>query len=490
MRSGLRHRLRSTSLFALTLLTSWTLAGCHLWTDEDPKIRNVIVVSLDTLGAKRASAYGHTRDTTPNLDRLAAEGTLFENAYTPQVWTMTAHISMMSGLYPLAHGAAKQRRVSPAAPALPLILAENGFTTAAFMGTAGFADRTYGLGRGFDTFRTGKTNAPVDNEPLFAWLEEQREIQRKDPDAKFFLLAHYYDVHSEHRGEVPYDAPEAYRDRYLPDGLNWSRSGSTKLLMQLEKTGTTPEDREVIGALFDAGVRFTDEEGLGALVDKLAALGLLDETLLIVTSDHGEEIFEHGGALHAQPYEEAARVPLVLRGPGIPAGRRVDTLVELVDLMPTVLSLLDLPTPEQVQGHDLTPLLKDGGGIPRAQAHVSGLFGAVPPFLMHKQSNLIREIDGVRWSYVNTVYPKAEEGARVFETRGTGELYRLDDDPDQRTNLALKHAEITRELEAALLAWYADNEALAVELGQAQTWKKPKLNKRQRARLRALGYAE
>lgn len=454
-----------------------------------PEIRNVVLVSLDTLGAKHVSAYGYERDTTPNLDRLAAEGTLFEYAYTPQVWTMTAHLSMMNGLYPLAHGASQTRRVSPGAIPLPEILAQHGFATAAFMGAGGFAGPDYGLDRGFEVFSTGEVRAESDNLKTFAWLEQQARLREEQPDHRFFLLAHYYDVHSEISGSVPYWAPPPFQRRYLPGGPTWFRPGATNLLERLEKEGAGAEDRRNVNALYDGGVRHVDERGLGPLVDRLEQLGLLDETLLVVTADHGEEIFEHGSALHKQPYEETARVPLVMRGPGVPAGRRVAGTVELVDLMPTVLSLLGLPVPDRVQGKDRSGLLRAGAPQPAGEAFVDGIFGAVPPHLYHKPSSVIREIDGVRWSYVNTVYAREEAGRGVFETRGPGELYRHDRDPGQERNVAAEHPEVARELEQRLLAWYVENDELSRQLGQAPV-DGHLLGPEERARLKALGYAE
>ena len=468
---------------ALPLLIACACSG------RQPEIRNVVLVSLDTLGAKHVSAYGYARDTTPNLDRLAAEGTLFEYAYTPQVWTMTAHLSMMTGLYPLAHGAAQTRKVSPAATPLPEILAQHGFTTAAFMGTAGYSGPDYGLDRGFEVFATGEVRAEHDNRRIFTWLEQQGRLHDEQPDHRFFLLAHYYDVHSEFSGPVPYWAPPPFQLRYLPEGPTWFHPGATTLLQHLEKQGAPLEDRRIVNALYDGGVRHVDERGLGPLVRQLEQLGLLDETLLIVTSDHGEEIFEHGCALHKQPYEETARVPLVMRGPGIPAGRRITDTVELVDLMPTILSLLGLPIPAHVQGRDRSQLLRSGAPEPARSAYVDGIFGAIPPLLNHKPSSLIREIDGVRWSYVNTIYAREEAGRRVFETRGPGELYRHDRDPGQERNVAAEHPELALELERSLLAWYAENEDLARRLGQAPT-AGHLLGPDEQARLRALGYAE
>ena len=487
MRETCRIR-RAKGVGPINALVMLALLSCAC-TPREPEIRNVVLVSIDTLGAKHVSAYGYERDTTPNFDRLASEGTLFEHAYTPQFWTMTAHLSMMTGLYPLAHGAAQRRRVSPGATALPTLLRDAGFTTAAFMGTSGFAGPGYGLNKGFDRFETGTITAELDNEAIFTWLEEQAEQGRATPDHRFFLLTHYYDVHSDFLQKVPYSAPEPFQLRYLPEGLRWHRTGATALLQKLEERGASAKDRYVINALHDGGVRYTDEKGLGALLDKLAALDLLDETLLIVTSDHGEEIFEHGAALHQQPYEETARIPLVMRGPRVPGGRRVPDLVELGDLMPTILSLLKLPIPAHVQGEDLTPLFSEAGSLARKQAHVDGMLGAVPPFLDHKQSALIREIDGVRWTYVNTVQPRDSEQGRVFETHSPGELYRLDRDPDQMNDVAAEYPEMALDLEGALLAWYAENEKLGRELGRQEATKSI-LTKKQRDLLRALGYAE
>jgi arylsulfatase A-like enzyme len=455
----------------------------------ETQIRNVVLVSRDTLGAKHVSAYGYERDTTPNLDRLAAEGTLFEHAYTPQVWTMTAHPSMMTGLYPLAHGASQTRRVSPAAIPLPEVLERHGFATAAFMGTASYSGPDCGLGRGFDVFSTGTIHAESDNLKTFAWLEQQARLRAEQPEHRFFLLAHYYDVHSEISGPVPYAAPEPFQRRYLPGGPTWFRPGATDLLERLEKKGAGDVDRKEVNALYDGGVRYVDERGLGPLVERLRQLGLLGETLLVVTADHGEEIFEHGEALHKQPYDETARVPLVLRGPGIPAGRRVAATVELVDLMPTLLSLLALPVPDHVQGHDRKGLLRTDAPAPAGEAFVDGIFGAVPPHLRHEPSSVIREIDGVRWSYVNTIHAREAGGRRVFETRGPGQLYRHDRDPGQQHDVAAEHPALARELERRLLAWYVENDALSRQLGQAPV-DGQLLRPEERARLEALGYVE
>jgi arylsulfatase A-like enzyme len=160
-----------------------------------------------------------------------------------------------------------------------------------------------------------------------------------DPEHRFFLFAHFYDVHSDFKTDVPYFAPPPYDLMFLPGGLNWKHRGDSALLQELYKSGkVTPEDRRILTALYDGGVRYCDEKGVGPLLEKLRELKFDDDTLVIITSDHGEEIFEHGESIHQQPYEETSRVPLVFKGPGIPRGLRLPYLAELVDLMPTVLS--------------------------------------------------------------------------------------------------------------------------------------------------------
>jgi arylsulfatase A-like enzyme len=216
---------------------------------------------------------------------------------------------------------------------------------------------------------------------------------------------------------------------------------------------------------------------------------LSEETLLVITSDHGEEIFEHGRALHQQPYEETSRVPLVFRGPGVLPGQRIREIVELVDVAPTILSILDLPIPNHVQGEDLTPALLAGESLREGQAHVDGIFGAIAPYLNHQPSQLVREIDGVRWSYVNKVYSQQRGERAVFGVQHGGALYRLDRDPEQLNDVALGHPDLSRELEQALLQWYANNDALSRQLGQSAV-QEESLGARERARLRALGYAE
>jgi arylsulfatase A-like enzyme len=468
------------------------LASCA----EDPApdtttIRNLVLVSLDALGAKHTGAYGYARPTTPHLDQLAREGVLFERAYAQQVWTLTSHLSMLTGLYPQVHGASKRRPARRRAPNLAERLAEAGFETASFVATDIYMSPRFGFARGFGHYKIQSGDARQVNRARFAWLEQQARRQRTDPEHRFFLVAHYYDIHSDVGSEVPYAAPPPYSRQFLPEGTDWGRAGDTSLLLEMQRSGeVTDEDRVALTAFYDGGVRYCDEECLGALLAELRRLDLYEQTLVVVTSDHGEEIFEHGMCSHQQPYEETARVPLVFRGPSLAEGRRVDATVELVDLMPTLLSLVDLEVPSDVQGRDLSAWLRAGVPTPEVEprdAHVDGIWGGLPDIYWRYPSALTSELEGRRWSYVNLVH-HAEDGTGFrFELRQPGEVYDLDQDPLQQRNLAARLPDMERILGERLLRWYAENDSLARRLGEPEQ-DGPILDEKERERLRALGY--
>ena len=174
-----------------------------------------------------------------------------------------------------------------------------------------------------------------------------------------------------------------------------------------------------------------------------------------------------------------------------PKGLRISEPVELVDLMPTILSLLSLGVPEHVQGRDLTPLF-DGGTIRESAIHVDGSFGRRPPQQHLHQSGLTAVIGSERWSYVNHVHHRQEDGVIVYETRAPGELFLLDEDPDQQINLIDDRPELARRLEDQLVRWYTENEVLARELRQVDggTPREPLLSDEEREKLRGLGYVE
>lgn len=441
----------------------------------------MVLVSLDDVGANHVSAYGYARETTPHLDAVAREGLLFESAYVQQTWTLTSHLTMMTGLDPRAHGASRTRGTPPSATTLAEVLWNHGFATAAFTGAVAWMRPGYGMGRGFEIYEMGVSDARLDAPRAVRWIAQQAKLLEEDPEHRFFLFVHFFDAHSDAGTPLPYYLPDPGEfdpELYAPEGRHWGRRGGTELLMRLKREGASEEDRAFATAYYDAGVRYVDEYGVGPIVAALDEYGLAQDTLLVLTADHGEEIFEHGSVLHGFPHQETARVPLVLRGPGIPRDARTPQLAALVDIMPTLLSLLGLPVPGDVQGRDLSPLLHGGGPVNEA-VYVDGGHGASRPY----PSMVVADVDGRRWSYLVPV-ERREGGLAPLPP---GELYDMQEDPDQQHDLAGSEPELAARLERMLVARLAAGEQISTRLGRGVD---ADLSAEDRRRLRELGYGE
>jgi arylsulfatase A-like enzyme len=321
-----------------------------------PQARNLILISIDTLRPGMLGSYGYHRPTSPMLDALAARGALFETAVSPSPWTLPAHASMLTGVYPKRHGLkSHDLALGRETPTLAERLQGHGFHTAAVVNSHNLSAR-YGMNRGFrDHFYVVETERRVEPSEVervaLEWLEAERS-------ERFFLFLHYYDVHSDYRALPLYRQEFLRRHSALADG-------STHQLRRFRRgeLSLAEADAERLRDLYAGGIRQLDD-GIARLVAALRERSALDDTLLVITSDHGEEFLEHGGVLHGRTqFDEVLRVPLILAGPGIPAGLRLAASVSLIDLLPTLVSLLGLPAPRDVDGIDLSPLLR-GHSLP------------------------------------------------------------------------------------------------------------------------------
>jgi choline-sulfatase len=203
---------------------------------------------------------------------------------------------------------------------------------------------------------------------------------------------------------------------------------------------------------------------------------------VVVTSDHGEEIFEHGYVLHGQPYVETGQVPLVMRGPGVPADLRVPHLAGLVDLAPTLLSLLGLSELPHAQGRDLSPLLRGGEAV-RDAVFVDGVYDDGRTW----GSSIVADLAGERFAYVTSVRAHGSRGVRRFVAEEPGELYALDADPQQQSDVAAERGELARGLRERLVAWYRSNELRARAITSSPVQRH--LSSSEEEALEALGYA-
>jgi arylsulfatase A-like enzyme len=339
-------------------------------TGRAPERWNVLFVSIDTLRADRVGAYGAAGGATPALDAMARAGLVLTDMNANAPYTLPAHATLFSGQFPSVHGVEdRDRGFSPArSPVLARILAERGWRTQAFA-AGGFLTPVFGFAQGFDGFsivdplrhpgsryfeefrREYPEQSPADLQAR-PGLERVRGWLADHAAEPFFLFLHTYEVHD-------YDPP--------PGPLACAAQGCTSTLTdfrellfpkQVEPFPGTPEDRAHLGHLYDAALRHVDAQ-LGVLFADLARLGIAERTLVVVTSDHGEELFEHGRLQHGKSLnEEILRIPLVLSVPGR-APARLETPAMQVDVAPTILSLLGIPRDERMQGVDLL-----GGRVP------------------------------------------------------------------------------------------------------------------------------
>ena len=342
------------SIVRLAPILALLVSGCA----SDPP-RLLVLISIDTLRPDHLGAYGYERATSPLLDAVAAVGVLFADVTTTSPWTLPAHASLLTGLYPNRHGVRSTGAVLPAEVAtLAAELSAHSFRTAAIVNSV-YLKREQGFDRGFDEYLYVR-ELVSQREPSRLITDRAVQWLERHGDGPAFLFLHYYDVHSDYASLPAYEASFARSYRGRADGttrqlLRW-RHG--------QETSVRPSDADHLRDLYDAGIRQLDDE-LGRLFEFLAASGLADATLLAITSDHGEEFFEHGGVLHGlTQYRELVRVPWLLRGPGVPAGRRIEEPVSLVDVVPTLMSALAVPAPAGLDGLDLTRLWNGDGRLP------------------------------------------------------------------------------------------------------------------------------
>lgn len=328
-------------------------------------IDNVLLISIDSLRADRLGAYGHERPTSPTIDRLARQGVRFAEAMTTAPWTLPAHMSMLTGLYPYAH------RVNTEADRLPngvTTLAQRlgaaGFRTAAVV-SEGLVGRTYGFARGFDTFddeTAVKALAEVDEETAPLVLQQAEAWLRRESAGRFFLFLHLWDVHYDFVPPAPYD-------RMFDPDYRGPMTGRDFIHDDAIRPDMEQRDLDHLLARYDGEIRWVDDH-LARLLTILDELGVGERTAVIITADHGEEFFEHGYKGHgAALYRPVMQVPLVIHAPGVAAGRVVDEPVSLVDLVPTILELTGVPLADPLDGISLVPAMTGRARLPQRDVY-------------------------------------------------------------------------------------------------------------------------
>jgi arylsulfatase A-like enzyme len=434
----------------------------------------VILIAVDTLRADHVSPYGAQHPTTPFLEGLAREGRVFERAYATSPWTLPSFASMLTGLTPTAHAAGIIREKYPDAKLVPqrvgprgrVKLAAGVTTLAERLAGHGIAtlavvqnpnlDPVFGLDRGFDVYDyTRGGNAKT----VRADTVVDRALAHLDAlgDQRFFLLVHLFDPH------LSYDPPPSTRHRFtqgIETRLRLPVHAISKRWRE-DLDSFSESDQEFIRGAYDEEIAAVDEQ-LERLVAGLRDRELWQRSLVLFTSDHGEEFFEHGGFEHGHSvYDELVRVPMIAWGPGVKAGRE-KTAVSGADVAPTALVALGATVPGGLYGESLWPLLV-GRGRDAAERTI-----VAEGTLYGREKKM-----ALRWPHKLV----------VTAGRAAPQLYDLDADPAELRDVHRMNSEVAHALRADLDHW--------IQLGQRDTTPETvELDPELSDRLRELGYLE
>ena len=432
--------MRANALLAVALVAA-ALSGCGREPTRRSDAPNLVVLVVDTLRADRLPEYGHERATSGALAELLASSIRFEEAFTPAPWTRPTIASLFSGLGPSRHGSQTRRStlLNPLVVSLAERLQEAGWRTGGFSHNVEISRQTL-FDQGFDTFEDyqgGVTAYPDVSKMVRA---ARRWVRRAD--RPFFLYLQPMNVHG------PYTVPAARQADLLgrrPGGefvygdrlMSYIMGGAVQLREQV-----APEYVESLQDQYDTAIRYLFES-LAALFQDLRKSGELERTLLVVTADHGEELFDHAGFSHGYTlHREIVRVPLFVKLPGESVGRVVQDRVTLLDLHPTLLELLGVPATPDLDGLSFAPLVRgeEGATTPRDAI----VFEVHSPLRCIGEAILVGEYKLVR-------IEKDYQGRRNRRL-----LFRVSDDPDEHRDLAAELPEVVAELEARLDEILAD----------------------------------
>jgi arylsulfatase A-like enzyme len=484
---------------------------------------HIILYVLDALRADHLGCYGSQRDISPHIDEIALEGAVFENCFTSSTWTRPSAASILTGTYPAVHmTCTREDMFSTPIARLPEVLKNGGFKTAAFS-TMGNLASEIGFERGFDIYHD------LFRDPAILAKRQKRKTVRKelldllDSRSLDIALPYAEDVHSflfpwleQNHAEntfsfiwsiethEPYIAPSEFR-RFSP-------------LLPSRANEGWPEDTRTAGAvdrkrlvnLYDDEIYYNDY-CLGQIVTHLKALDIYNDTLLIITSDHGEAFYEHNIYGHGYlPYDELIHVPMIMKFPnGHYAGQRITGLAELVDIFPTVTSTAGLTSDSGVstwfQGHDLLPLMDD----PSSQVRENTFSDTLSPFIDTDERYL--SVRNLEWKYIllersekasrtfNNTIKRFLKGDAAFSFRSIrrylrrnyfarpGEyLFDLKTDPDEKKNMAAERPVMISQFRKIVETQNGKNDTLAEQVGRL-----PKIleeSETLRRHLEALGY--
>jgi len=481
--------------------------------------RKVILLTVDTLRSDVLTPYGADPKQSPHLQEFAADSVVFERAISAGSWTLPGSASMLTGLSVAVHQVRRLHTpLSEDIDTLAEYLQRNGLVTAAVGGNAHLASPGLQFDQGFDRYYFqpmsygGSLGGKVYNwyhhnlrtsGPATPWLTGMAlDWLRENHDQDFFLWLHYFDPH------LGYEPPEEYYERGQDDGGRVGYATTTKDLRRIRNGEFVPRmnERERIQGLYDAEVRYVDD-GIGEILTELKSLGIYDETLIVFSSDHGEELFDHGGFEHGHTvFEELLDVPLIIKGSGdaLPMGTRFADPVATESIVPTVLDLMGLRfDPRRFTSASLKPKAEStGAGMGSREAQVAALDGAEAE-VSGAEGSGEEGTDAADGSVsLASIEPIFSQGGLFYESRvairmgrykyivglvaGHEELYDLETDPGELYSLGRELPEIVVQGRDALGKHQEQAEALQKSLGIEIT--AIEISDETRRQLEALGY--
>ncbi len=451
-----------------------------IYQSSETKRPNIILISLDTVRPDHLSCYGYPREVSPGIDSLASDGVLFRNIYSSTSWTLPAHVSMLTSLDCLHHQVYfPLQKMNRETTTLADILRREQYVCAAFTG-GGYLSETYGFSKGFDSYQEIKLYGDLAirldeaerlGEMASDWIEKNRS---KD----FFLFLHTYQPHD------PYANLSPVGKEFLDKNSKWKQVKMETLFEGKGRFDThfSQDEMQNIIDLYDGEIKYTDVAFVQPILNKLRTLGLYEKSLIILTSDHGEEFYDHKAWLHDHSiYNESIKIPLIIKFPGQQyRGLHVENIARITDILPTVLHFLEIKASSKMfDGRSLLPIVK--GKEKKQRSYICDLalreFDFAPTVIAvnkdHFKLILNRRI----------VSPYIERISRDFNGSQI-ELYDTETDPNETKNLAFH---ITyRDLCFDLLQKIEDLSQKADQ--QRKRQEEVTLDQSLRERLKALGY--
>jgi len=459
--------------------------------NPEAKDWNVVVIVLDTLRADGLGCYGNPLPVSPNIDSFAAEGIQFDHAWAVSPGTASSHASLFSSTYPETHGVWNREMGAGGKPGETYALAPEAVTLAeAFQGAGfftsaiadgGFVSEARGLDQGFSYFESFTRGGPAVFSHANKWLTNHSEL-----DEPFFLFVHTYETHvpfvpmpsdvaqiaGAYQGPMRKAYEAAFAESNGNERLRKKQTTQAKHFRKLLHGELLEEDKAFYRTLYDAEIMLTDRL-VGGFLEQLKVLGLSENTLVLITSDHGEEFWEHGKHGHTQIYEEQLHIPLLLKIPGGPKGLHRTDLLDQVDFLPSLLAAVGIPVPATAMGRDVD-------------------------FSRHEDDS----VAAPRWVVGQNNYPLSQTALRLGQKKWIEyademrepEFFLLDDDPSELDNHAGK--EDSGEFASAVTAfaedwsrkcqdWISRHRLESVKLGATQ-----RLPAQSQNELEQLGYVD